>query len=811
MATTTEITIQPTAIDIESGMMSYETPIPEVVCMSFANHTQKKVELIENVIEGFGITLQCPTTSIVGHNIAFDLSLICFQYPYMWDIVFKAYDEGRIYDTMMRERLLMLTTSGEFYYDHTRNMKVGYALVDLEKKYLGIDRHELKEDPDAWRYNYIKLLHVPMEDWPPEAVDYSRDDSGNDLAIYYKQEEERGRIIAEQGFDPFAVETFRNKVAFALRLLECKGEKVDPERIREVTQQYEDAYSDPELVTPLTEAGLLVPGQPPVPHARGVKNHAESCCHNKNHVDYKAGRKQCCDCPPKMKAATEDKMSTIALHRYMWSLAFQTDGDIKVWPAKKCPTSPKNMDGKAFSQEYVNSTQGVLPPKTTLQADDEWTTTYADKDSLLMKYVQRKSLAKICTDYLPKLHHEVDGVLVPAETLHCSFNALKKTGRCSSSCATTGKGKSKKAIYPGRNAQNVDPRIRPCTIAPDGKIIISTDYSGMELATLAQKCYELFGESVMKDNINAGKDNHAYLASQIAVHLDPGFAFALKCKDIDLEDRNQVFDAFLKCKGSDMRCNGAVPKTTDAIKVQYKAEHDEEHDDTVTWGEFFKFYRRLAKPTGLGFPGGLGPPTMVTYAKGTYKVDMTEDTARLLRNIWLDTYPEMEMYLLWIKNHCRDQEHKAHYEQKDGRKRLHQYYTYTTPLGMKRARCDYCACANGAGLQSPSAEGALSALYEVTKACYLAKESEDMMFGCYPFNFVHDEILWETPEDKFVNDRVAYVDKIMVDEMEKVTPDVLARTESAAMRRWYKEAEATYDDKGHLIPWEPEDAETATV
>jgi len=109
------------------------------------------------------------------------------------------------------------------------------------------------------------------------------------------------------------------------------------------------------------------------------------------------------------------------------------------------------------------------------------------------------------------------------------------------------------------------------------------------------------------------------------------------------------------------------------------------------------------------------------------------------------------------------------------------------------------------GLQAPSAEGALSALYEVQKACYLAADTEDIMFGAVPINFVHDEIIWECPDDKFVNDRVAYVDKIMVDEMEKVTPDVKARTESTAMRRWYKEAETVYDDNGNLIAWEPDD------
>lgn len=793
--------VHPTAIDIESGMMCYTDPIPEVVCMSHANHITKQVHLIDDVAQSFDITLQRPTTSIVGHNIAFDLSLLCFQYDYMWKTVFRAYDEDRIHDTMMRERLLMLTTNGDFNYDYDRNEKIGYSLADLEKKYLGIDRSELKEDPDAPRYNYINMKGIPVADWPPLYREYSQDDSTNCLAIYYKQEEERGRIIDERGFDPFAVETFRNRVAFALRLLECKGEKVDTERIIEVTQQYEDAYNDPELVAPLTEAGLLVPGSPPVPHKRGVRNHKESCIHHKDHADHKAGRKINCGCPPKMKDATKDKMPTIPLHKYMWSLAYQTDGDIKVWPSEKCPTDPKNMDGRAYSPEFIEYTNGVLPAKTSLQADEEWMTTYADKDPLLMKYVQRKKLAKICTDYLPKFYYDDEGEKKPAEVLHCSFNALKKTGRSSSKCATTGKGKNKKAIYPGRNAQNVDPRVRPCTIPRDGKILISSDYSGMEHGTLAQKCFELFGASVMRDNINAGVDNHAYLASQIALHMEPGFRYLLGDHKYDTHDPNSVFKAFMLCKGSDLVCNAAMPMSADGIITQYKAEHDEDHSGTVTYGEFFKFYRRFAKPTGLGFPGGLGPATMVTYAKGTYKVELTEDLARQLRVIWMNTYPEMEQYLLWVNNHSRDQFHKSHYIKKDGAKKLHQYYTYTTPRGMVRARCDYCACANGAGLQAPSAEGALSALYEVQKACWLAKETDDMMFGCYPINFIHDEILWECPDDKFVDDRVAYVDKIMVDEMEKVTPDVKARTESVAMRRWYKSAEPTFDDEGHLIPW----------
>jgi hypothetical protein len=341
-------------------------------------------------------------------------------------------------------------------------------------------------------------------------------------------------------------------------------------------------------------------------------------------------------------------------------------------------------------------------------------------------------------------------------------------------------------------------------VARDGNIIISTDYSGMELATLAQKCIELFGTSVLADKINNGDDTHAYLASQIALHMDKDFA-RLVAHKYNPENPDAVFAAFMKCKGSDMQCH---TPTQYAIKSQYLADKSKEHGEVVTWGEFFKFFRTFAKPTGLGFPGGLAPATMVGYAKSGYKIDLTFEVATQLRQIWLNTYPEMEQYLLWVKNHCRDPQHKAVYTKVNGKKRLRQFYCYDTPRGMHRARADYCACANGAGLQAFAAEGALDALYEVQKMVWtLAQNDNHVMYGCFPINFVHDEIIWECPDDTHVDLRIQIVDKIMVDAMEKITPNVKARTESSAMRRWYKEAEAVFVNN-KIVPWEPEVKET---
>ena len=45
--------------------------------------------------------------------------------------------------------------------------------------------------------------------------------------------------------------------------------------------------------------------------------------------------------------------------------------------------------------------------------------------------------------------------------------------------------------------------------------------------------------------------------------------------------------------------------------------------------------------------------------------------------------------------------------------------------------------------------------------------------------------------------------EIMCVEMQQVVPDVKITASPALMRRWYKGADAVYDTKNNLVPWEP--------
>jgi hypothetical protein len=95
-------------------------------------------------------------------------------------------------------------------------------------------------------------------------------------------------------------------------------------------------------------------------------------------------------------------------------------------------------------------------------------------------------------------------------------------------------------------------------------------------------------------------------------------------------------------------------------------------------------------------------------------------------------------------------------------------------------------------------------MYFAVKAMWLAKPG-DLMYGCLPWGFLHDELVWESPEDERVGERAKEVERILCKGLMDLCPDVKFTAGSAAMRRWFKEAEAVLDDNGNLLAWEPEE------
>ena len=388
---------------------------------------------------------------------------------------------------------------------------------------------------------------------------------------------------------------------------------------------------------------------------------------------------------------------------------------------------------------------------------------FAYLDPVLSQYQHRQKLQKLVTTYIPQMYSNKETKEV-APVVHTTYNIIVSTGRTSSRGGN---------LYPSCNMQQVDPRVRNCFEPREGFLMGSSDYSAMELGTAAQRCINLFGSSVLGDIINEGIDAHEFLGAQIAYHTDDNFRAS--------------FDGV----------------NADTYTI-YKAFHALLDDESGMFEDFWKHYRKFAKPTGLGFPGGLGPDTFRQYAKDTYGVTVDLATAKNLRSIWLDTFPEFNQYFNWIKKQCIDRRNSGGtFVDEDGKSKKITKYAYTTPFGLYRAGCGYCSAANGAALQGFSAEGAKLAVYSTLRECYDFSKESTLYGNVFPLAFIHDETLYEIKEDDHIQERIDRIEQLMVDAMMVITPNVQARVETALMRRWDKFAEPVHDDQGNLTVWTP--------
>lgn len=391
---------------------------------------------------------------------------------------------------------------------------------------------------------------------------------------------------------------------------------------------------------------------------------------------------------------------------------------------------------ETFPPEVIRYTEPSSKyPQGQLQVDRAWTDEVSGFDALVDLYAHRAGLQKLVTTELPVLENPF---------VYPNFSVLKKTGR-------TGSNGDKN--YPSRNIQNPHKITRPCYRARDGYVLCSSDFDFLELCSLADKCVEVVGWSALADAINAGKDPHAYLGAQLGSNLNKDFRVA--CHGFSKEARYDAFRAM------------------------------EDHSSSLV-AEFYGHYRWFAKPTGLGYPGMLGPDTFIEYAKAVFGIEgIDRAMAVRMRDIWHECYPEMEHFFDWVKTRLI---------QADGT------YSYWSKMGMLRSDCTITQASNGAGMQTDSAEGALLALYLVYTKCV---DRKSILFGCHPLVFMHDEIILEVPitTPDLMHAQAYEFSRLMRVGMDHQLKHVRSGASPVFMRNWDKAAKAVFDEDGYLKVW----------
>jgi len=685
------------ALDTETDLLATGNVATKLVCAQIAwAHGVEMRSTGDSDLESF--VAHAFDHEVVLQNAPFDLLVIFRAFPKLRPVIWRALEQGRVHDTMVREKLLNLATTGKMDFATTpdgANIKISYSLEALAKRWLGKDRSAAKRGADSWRLRYKELDGIPSSKFPAEARDYALEDAQDTLEIYARQEDRGNAVSAHEinegrvspGWSVFKTQSFQVGCAFSLFLSSAWGIPID-QAAREKIVRFLETELSLDKHQELVGAKLLIP---PVAFKK-----------KKN--------------PDGTPAMTDERMDVTALKEHIVVVSQKAGLDVA-----------------------VTATGRVATDKEVIAA-------LAKHSKPLQQYQHRQKLGKLVSTEMPRLLNN-DGS--PAPRIHPCYDVLKETGRTSSYHSS---------LYASANIQNVDPRARGCYVPDPGWLMFSVDYGALDLVALGQVCFWKFGHSIHRDRLNAGIDLHAYLGSQIAFALEP--SFASYCRKVGALDAMAIYREFMSFKKGD------------------EAEQ-----------KFFKLYRKFAKPTGLGYPGGLGPATFIDFARTPYEVIVDETQARELRQIWLGTYPEMPEYFDWVANGLVDPDNPG------------KYY-YLSPLGMKRAGAAYTAACNGVGLQTPEAEAAKLAFWNVTRACY-DPALDSPLYGCRTFAFIHDEILGQVPDDRWAHERVQEVGRIMQESLQEIMPDMKPSVAGCLQRRWNKDAEPVYDEQKRLIVWEP--------
>ena len=192
---------------------------------------------------------------IVTQGGGFDYAVICRTFPRLIPMVYAKLIAGLATDTMWREKLLNLSTTGRLdnlVLPDGTGKRISYGMEALASNYLGVDMSEEKGNiEESWRANYGTLDGWLAADYPEGAYNYAKGDGEMTADIYFAQENRLDQ------FDFASVETEEFQIVkhFVLYMMSAWGMETDPERTAEMAGKVQvvmDATKDL-----LEESGIL--------------------------------------------------------------------------------------------------------------------------------------------------------------------------------------------------------------------------------------------------------------------------------------------------------------------------------------------------------------------------------------------------------------------------------------------------------------------------------------------------------------------------------------------------------------------------
>lgn len=489
------------AADSETARFGPGRQAPALSCISARFERGRALIHWEDAKKFLDEVLLEPGYVLIGHNIAYDMAVFAANHPEYLPAIFRMYEEGRVKDTMIREKMLDIAM-GRFrgYYaeasqeDRKKGLTKGYwvtLLYDLDSVNYRYTKRKL--DKNTWRLQYGELRNFPLAQWPQGAIDYPLEDVDATWDVFYAQLEvgnwinkEIKREFTRIG-DPavFADEAAQCRAAWWIQLMRVWGIRTRRDRVMKLRRESMALY------------------EKKLKYLQGV----ELCPQCSAMLSDGA-----CDSHGMFPKVEVETRTNVRGRQYKYTNRIEANTLVRADGSRNVSAAKARMVRAMGGESNCRRTK-----KGGIQLDED--ACAASEDELLKEYSVLSKIQNVVNKDIPAL---LKGMTMP---IHANFNSLIATGR--TSCSKP-------------NIQNIRtlPGIRECFIPRKGCVFLDADYDGLELRTLAQACIKIVGWSKLAETLNAGLDPHLMVAAEI---LDISYEEAkARKKDEDVNNARQT-------------------------------------------------------------------------------------------------------------------------------------------------------------------------------------------------------------------------------------------------------------------------------
>jgi hypothetical protein len=453
------------SFDTETYLITDTDSAPKPICCTWYDGTDRNITHPSEMRTA--MIFADPNILYVGQSIAYDLVLMMRWHPHLIPDIIRALDEGRVFDIGMRERMVHLATLGG------KGYPMFPSLADMTLKYLKIDISGDKKGDDIWRLKYGTLDGVPFNEWPSEALRYAMDDAVHTYNVFQAQgglsniqpteqmQVQAAVVLQATGVWGFAVNPeIRNRIGAGL---EVKAKKLHEEID---TFGWTGTGSQARMQALVCQAWQTK-------HLRILKDRAAITGVMIQDAEFVAGLGS--------KSAPEALKDAVTSGNPPAGLYVAQGVDWAAWckeSIKILPEVPMTKKGYSTAGETLESLMDVVPQFQT--------------------YMDLKHVEKMLENYIYPYKYP---------TAHPRFVPLVSTGR--TGCRGGGSSSNMQNI-PRKDKDRPDEAFRTMFKARTGRVLGTTDYSQLELCTLAATIRTFYPEypCLLGDAIDKGMDVH---------------------------------------------------------------------------------------------------------------------------------------------------------------------------------------------------------------------------------------------------------------------------------------------------------------